>query len=79
MREQITFFTAGDGGDQNQLLKRIDPDLRSRILPFLIPPNLVQHGSQIGSGHFGIVYKGTLYNDQLGVYKSVAIKGFSSE
>ena len=64
---------------KNDMLKKIRSDLRSRVMPFLIPKNLLDRGSQIGQGHFGVVYKGTLFNGRTNRYSSVAIKGFGGE
>ena len=37
---------------KNDMLKKIRSDLRSRVMPFLIPKNLLDRGSQKGQGHF---------------------------
>lgn len=48
-------------------------------MPFLISNELLERGSRIGQGHFGVVYKGTLYNKQAAVYCSVAVKSFGGK
>lgn len=64
---------------KHEVLKQIDPHLRSEILPFLIPQNMLQRGSKIGQGHFGVVFKGTLYDNDAGTYSAVAIKSFGGK